>query len=227
MDKSKARALMLAASGVLFGASAFGWWLHTMPPQQQPTTSSSAVASAPLPAIEQPTVAVVTRPAAQAAEVYPATTREEAVAAARASVRQDPFSGLAASAPAHVVASRPALRHDFVPPPPEAKSIVPEPPDEWKRLHQTEGIIGCPPPPAEPARHDKLQVDDIRLVGLIDGKAIFRINRSVAADLNLPRAFTIGKGDTFANLKVDSIERDSAVVRDGTNIATKELGPVQ
>lgn len=254
MENSKARVLMLVASGVLFGASGFGWWVHSMPRTPQGSTSPTWSAATSFPKVgatgavssnigpsgaasvgeaartgaesrAQGTALAMASSPISAPEVYLATKREDAERAARASIRQDPFSSLAGAPTSTVNTAR--MRNDYVPPPPDTRLI--DPPNAY-----SVPVRELPPPPsmsaevaAEAPRHDRLLLGDVRLVGVIDGKAIFRVNRDTASQLGLPRAFTLGKGETFANLKVDTVNTDSATVRDGTSVATKELGPVQ
>lgn len=240
MENSKARVLMLAVSGVLFGASAFGWWVHSMPPQAD-TTAAAATTSA-VGATREASLGEAARSGAEsrpltmasvpisAPEVYLATTREEAERAARASVRQDPFSGITGGAPSATASIAPVVashvrESGFVPPPPP---IVQDLPKGYERAQQEWGRQPVPPNETPVAvRREKLTNEDVRLVGLIDGKAIFRVNRDAAAELGLPRTFTVGKGESFSNLKIENVEKDSATVRDGTTVATKELGPIQ
>jgi hypothetical protein len=219
MENSKARLSMLALSGLLFGASALGWYLHTTSVNTAQTISVAPSApvsvAAPVAAIA-PTVTAV-EPATQL--TYPATPREEAVRAARESIRPD------LCAPIAVASVVPDIK---VPsPPPVAPALLDPPRVSTPTYEQLVAAGQQPEQRYEAPRHDKLTVDDFRLVGLIDGKAIFKIRRDVAHQLGMAQAFTLGKGEQFNNIRVDKVDNEQATVRDGTSIATKGLARVR
>jgi hypothetical protein len=228
MENNKARLFMLALSGLLFGASGFGWYMHTTSVSTAQTFSSTPTTISTPPVITAAanigaTAAAQPAPLEPATPLtYTATTREEAVRAARESVRPDGFAPLTA---ANVEPPVVRPRHDvIVPPPPDTRLVNPpavnDPSLFAPQQYQHQEVA------VEEPRHDKLTVDDFRLVGLIDGKAIFKIRKHVAQELGLAPAFTLGKGEQFNNIKVDKVEGEHATVRDGTSVATKELGSI-
>lgn len=224
-DKSKSRVTMLALSGVLFGVSAFGWMIQrgsvpttdsaTNTVQEQPqAASASASATAPN-AVIQP------------ATVYPSTRLEDAAKEARAELKRDPFDSIAIDTPVRI-AYAPQRRHsayhgaNYVPPPPEARLLDPPAVNDPSLYAGGSAYL---PAPAEvaPPRPNKLTVRDVHLVGLMDGKAIFRVNHDAAKQLSLPHAFTLGKGESFANIRVDNVSTEAATVHDGNHVSTKAL----
>jgi hypothetical protein len=234
----KSRVIMLAVSGLLFGATAFGWWVHESNKNLEPTEvaainqpivgASAQQIAAPAAsdiAAEAPVIA-----AATASQVYPSTSMEDAVRAARTSIKKDPtrpmnWGGSHAEQPERRFISRHSNNYgrssnNYVPPPPNTRLIDPPP------VGEPSGIaLGYPvaAPEAEPKRPT---VDDVRLVGVIDGKAIFKVNRHAADRFALPNSFTLGKGESFGNIKLQAVGKDDAILHDGSKVATKSLDPV-
>jgi hypothetical protein len=227
------RIVMLAVSGLLFGVSGFGWWMHSQPKAETQTVASAQVESAPAPVNEirrdETTEGSLSRQASSAT-AYPVTSYEEAAKIARASVRPDMF------APVHEAsvdtAQAPALQRQQ----PKRQSsgfVVPPPPvgapsfEELRRMGEAATRQYEPVVAYEIPKRDKLTVDDCHLVGLIDGKAIFKIRRDVARELALPTAFTLGKGESFSNVKLREVTGETATLHDGLQLAVKEIGSIR
>lgn len=233
-DKSKSRVTMLALSGVLFITTGFGWAVYNgMHSADQKTASTVGSNSATNNIATNNAVALPTEQQAVIAKAaYPSTSMEDAIRAARASISTNPTAPIGRVAqyqPTTIsVAERKSPRHrgsnrmddpaGYVPPPPDVSQFGVTPQIGYNNTSYVE--------PAAPAVARKLGVDDVRLVGLIDGKAIFRVNRSVAEELAVQRNFTLGKGETFGDLKLDGVNSESATLRDGSKIATKVLDSV-
>jgi zona occludens toxin (predicted ATPase) len=229
------RIVMLAVSGLLFGVSGLGWWMHSQP---QPKAETQPVASAPPESASATAAASVVQafapsteaPRTQPGTAYPATSYEEAAKIARASVRPDMF------APVHEAsvdtAQAPTLQREqlkrhasgfVVPPPPVGAPTF----EELRRMGESATRQYEPVVAYEIPKHDKLTVDDCHLVGLIDGKAIFKIRRDVARELALPTAFTLGEGESFSNVKLREVTGETATLHDGLQVAVKEIGSIR
>jgi hypothetical protein len=229
MENSKARLVMLAVSGLLFGASGLGWYMH------QNAATSNAYTAISVPPVETPvasaqgTAEAVSRSARETTQpsprLYTATQYEAAMKAARESMRRDPVAPLTA-ATASARRYTPATATAYVPPPPETRLIDPPRAQDPSLYNQQPAPYVVEQPAYESPRHNKLTLQDFRLVGLIDGKAIFKIRQQVAQDLGLNEAFTLGKGESFNNIKVEKVDAEKATVRDGTAVATKELSAI-
>lgn len=231
--KSKSRVTMLALSGVLFGVSAFGWMIHrgSTPEEQQPAATPSQANLAPS-TVQSPVAEVQATPTPTAVNVYPSTRMEDAVREAHAMLRKDPMAPIHTDVPAQSqrIAYAPTRRTyhrggSYVPPPPEARLLDP-PAANDPSLYGARNAYLPAPMEVTPQRPNKLSARDIRLVGLIDGKAIFKVNADVAKQLMLPSAFTLGKGETFSNIRVDNVSTENATVHDGHHVATKALEAV-
>lgn len=244
-DKSKTRVTMLALSGVLFGITGFGWLINksSTPHIERNSVSSTtggasgntaadSAADVTTSAVTSPVLAASSSSAGgadPATAVYPSTRMEDAVRAARESIRKDPVQPLQAASTRVLIASAPHRQYrggqtNFVPPPPNTRLLDP-PPVSDPSLYQQGLHLGSPMEVME-KRSNKLAVQDFRLVGLIDGKAIFKVRRKVAEDLQLPSAFTLGKGESFNNIKLDAVGDDSATVHNGSEVSTKALESV-
>ena len=241
-DKQLPRVLILASAGVILFASMFSWmesWNHQEPsgtdangrPEPAPLT---AVQTAPVVQPAAPlgqTSPLAVEPAVPVAEQpFPASRREDVVAQARASAirRADPMQ------PVFTASAQPARQDQTVNRQVHRGiaanniGIVPPPPKEWSfgMVSQAGGIIADPPVPEKQA--DIPLSDQIRLVGLIDNKAIFTVPKSVAAELNLAHpSFTLAKGERIGSVVVESVTRSSATVRDGRRVSVKELQPIR
>lgn len=78
-----------------------------------------------------------------------------------------------------------------------------------------------PPPVLKVSFHDA-----VKLVGLVDGKAIFSLQKAYAREHNLPTSFTLGAGQQYNGIKVESVSQTSATISDGKSICVKDLGPI-
>lgn len=220
MENRKARVVMLALSGLLFGISGLGWCLHNGGQQSanEPVpVSNSEYAASTIPESEEPIISANVPP------VYPATSYEEAARAARASVAPD---ATAFKQPVQVQAptSSPRRLSTKVPPPPNmAKFGFIEPP---KAVPPAASQLVVTPPPDMTPKQDGLTVNDVRLVGVIDGRGIFKVRRDVAHELGIAQAFTLGKGESFDNIRVVNVDAEEATVRDGRTVATKPLSRI-
>lgn len=227
--ENKSRTTMLAISAALFIATAGGWAWHNS--QSQPARLAAGdepkVAVANAPAIEippqktEPTVSAVSTRG-----VYRSTSMEEAIAAAKASVKREPMQPLThgsvtdrVSAPEHR-AGRSSPSTVLIPPPPNV-SLMEPPVARVASFYQEQPATSYPE-----RRNNKLTTEDFRLVGLIDGKAIFKLRSSRADELLLPHSFTLGQGESFANIKLDRVTVETATVHDGNQLAVKSLEPV-
>lgn len=250
--EEKPRKTMLALSGLLFVATACGWVLHNnqSPSQPQPqveqpkvtamleTPPSLTAPAAAKTASDTPAQSSALAPpgSAQQAEgrtasrIYPKTSMEQAIMDARASIGRDPMQPVNRSALASTSRTSAPLRGSrhsgrgstFIPPPPSVSFS--EPP---VANYPTFDEANQPAPANYSQRqHQKVMAEDFRLVGLIDGKAIFKLSRNVAEELQLPRSFTLGPGESFANIKLDGVTVESATINDGNKLAVKSLEPV-
>lgn len=226
----KSKTTMLALSAALFIATAVGWAWHTSQSKLTPLAAAEKpkVAVASVPAIEIPPQ--VTTPPVVTRAVYRSTSMEEAIAAAKASVNREPMQqityapvtarGTAPTAPIHKV-RRYSPSVGSIPPPPNV-SLMEPPTAHPANFYQEQPATAF----SQERRHNKLTTEDFRLVGLIDGKAIFKLRGSRADELQLPRSFTLGQGESFANIKLDRVTVESATVHDGNQLAVKSLEPV-
>lgn len=235
-DKQLPRVLILASSGVILSASVFGWMesQHSRD-NTAAETSKEVLASRSATRTVSTQTQALAQPAAKAVDQgFPATRREEVVAQARASLaNRDPMRPLGMSVTKFeptkhrpVVASTAKFdkfeRPPVPPPPPRGYGF-----SDGNSDSVTRSTIGW----SAPAEVKKVEIplsDQIRLVGLIDNKAIFTVPKSVAADLNLAHpSFTLSQGERVGSVVVESITKTSATVRDGKRISVKELQAIR
>lgn len=238
----KSRTTMLALSGALFIATATGWAWHNSQCQQAPLAAVEQPVSqhsGPANQLNNTVVSADIAPPACAhfpSPVYRSTSMKDAIAAAKASIRREPMQSLTQDSvttrASQVTAAVPkprryAARTVSVPPPPNMRFTDPPAPSAASiyNLQQTAGNYETEANYQRQEKH-RLTSEDFRLVGLIDGKAIFKLRRNVAEELQLPRSFTLGQGESFANIKLDQVTFETATIHDGNALAVKSLEPV-
>jgi hypothetical protein len=235
------RAIMLAGAGLFFGATIFGWMQqmserdraggHNQDQVSQPQLSTGQ-------GIEQPqSTAVGTgaltstgpdgiRTVPPVENVAQPVSRLPVVAAqARLHAgRSDPMSP--ASYNESTIGSRQsggnadAYRQGgllTVPPPPEAgvpESMLPAPPDA--RTYESR-----PKAKTVPLR------ESVRLVGLVDSKAIFMLPSDVAQAHGVMSTFTLGRGQDYAGITLQKVTDHSVTISDGKSVCIKELASIR
>jgi hypothetical protein len=210
-QQSRTRLIMLALSGFLFGATVYGWMDYA--------NRSARVAN-----IENTSGGAAANAAgngssancAQQGQV-PATTGLVAMAQAKQDAgRADPMQ------PFFVATNRSNSAYQYYAP--IGPMVVPPPPDVYPSAPAVAPAAATKP---EPGYCDRPLHEVVKLVGLIDGKAIFCIPPAYARDKNLPYAFSLSRGEQLYDLQLESVTSDSATLRDGKKICIKQLGPIR
>jgi len=179
---------------------------------------------------------VLVSPAAQAQSARPvtqATTRAEAEAAARASIgRKDPTEQQAktviseklsksSKSPAakSVIATKPhKKRGGFVlPPPPYAPSIVPP---GYAGYNNSGPALAVYVPEVKPLS------EQVRLIGIMDGKAVLALPAGLSAKNDWPRTITIEAGQKFDSIKIISVSDSTVTLQEGEDKSVKALEPL-
>jgi len=200
---------MLAAAGLLFGATTFGWVQH-MQTAPRRDTSGTATATSTGPAGIEPKGHAQTVSAAN-----PVVAKPMRDPMCSPEVRAAwPVSDYSALSAAH---NRAYLRQRAY----DAALAVPLPPPPDPAAGDTEPqpiAREMPPVPLPQA---------IRLVGVMDGKAIFAVPSDVAYRNNVTSSFTLGPGQKYAGITVQEIKPHSVTICDGKSICIKSLSDLQ
>lgn len=160
--------------------------------------------------------------------VTPATSRAEAEATARASIgRSDPMqvqvkalsekqSKMQRSA---VIAAKPHKKHGgfVLPPPPYAPSIVPA---GYVGYSNGASALGIYVPEVKPL------APQVRLIGIMEGKAVLSLPAGLSAKNDWPRTITISAGEKFDSLRVLSISDNTVTLQEGEDKSVKGLEPL-
>lgn len=168
----------------------------------------------------------------------PATTRAEAAIKSKSSSgRQDPFAppeGVFRPFPSaaekgeakgsHEENSGSAAGSKIPPPPPGTFAMPPDgtpehflpapPPQSFSSLPVSE----LPTPPQKPST-----VKNIRIIGMIGGKAVVSIDPGARFENKLPRVMTVGAGDQIANISVVEVTKEGVVLEEDGERINKEL----
>jgi hypothetical protein len=227
-DIERKRVIMLAVSGLLLGATIFGWARYINSTSGGRDSSNAGLASQPSESAagsrsvpnNAPTTVAVQPSSEAAADMVPASKPVEVGLVARHSAgRESPMAALDYGSGY----------------PPGRYRRYPEQVDG--RAYRQAGVdVPLPPPPDPsvsnggearpynpPQRPLPVLKDAIRLVGVIDGKAIFTVPSDVAAENGVTPSFTLGQGQKYAGITVQEIKTHSVTVSDGKSICTKEL----
>jgi hypothetical protein len=200
---------MLAGAGLLLGATTFGWFQHI---QTVPRRDRARI-NAGTPSTATPATNVALTGGIQAA---PATTDAQATKPTR-----DPMNSA------------------------EVRAFLPASADSAlsngnihtygrRRMNDAAFAVPLPPPPDASAVEVPVQAyapetppvplpEAVRLVGVMDGKAIFTVPADVASRNNVTTSFTLGPGQKYAGITVQDIKKHSVTICDGKSICIKSL----
>jgi hypothetical protein len=224
-------------------------------PIQKPVVTPP-VAQAPKPVAQPPAVAATPEanaapaaaPAAVVAtgkEIYLATTKDQATAAASSKKGNPeptrpltgflPWPRAGAGAMLATKDSTAAMMALVPPPPPPGppkpkkinEKLVPPPPPPEATGAPDSGIAGLPidqlpVPPSRPTIGDK-----VRVLGVFDDRAIISFPKQLAIKNKWPKTITLGTGDQFESLTIVSINRDGVTIEEDGERTMKPIGAVK
>jgi hypothetical protein len=158
--------------------------------------------------------------------VTQATSRAEAEAAARASIgRRDPMQQQAKSvvsekrtkSASHVIATKPHKKHGgfVLPPPPYAPSIVPP---EYIGYGKSDLAVYVP--------EVKPLAQQLRLIGIMEGKAVLALPAGLSAKNDWPRTITMSAGEKFDSIRILSVSNNTVTLQEGEDKSVKGLEPL-
>jgi hypothetical protein len=109
----------------------------------------------------------------------------------------------------------------------DPRFAVPPPPVAMQLDQDGNPISSQAPPPAVAVMPQKVS-ESVRVVGLMDDKAIIVIPKSVCREHNLHRTvMTIGAGDQVGDMKVVAVTKDGVTVSEDGEKQTKRLNDVR
>lgn len=171
---------------------------------------------------------------------YPATNPAEAKSTAKvAAGRIDPVEPITNYLPfphLPIVQAGDAVLALVPPPPPVDKPMKPKtineklvpPPPPMEAMPNTGGSIAglpidqLPVPPSRPTIGDK-----VRVLGVLDDKAIIAFPKAMSAKNKWPKTVTLGTGEQFESLTIVSITRDGITIEEDGERTLKPLSTIK
>jgi hypothetical protein len=234
LNSKRKRLVFLMAAGVLFGVTAFGWLQRISTNRTTSAEPAHPVAAT----VVQPAATTATQSALADTKAQPAPGQNVQTATAS--------SNGAAAAPLPESARTP--NYDQQPIAPESQAYLRRPlmrATRWSQARQGGSVLPPPPPEAAyeiapeeqspvpppmvlpPLPMKRLSMTEaVTLVGLVDGKAIFSVPKGYAREQNISQAFTLGVGQRYNGIKVESVSDKSVTISDGKTICVKDIGPI-